>query len=270
MNLTDPSTLKAFLGRHGLRAEKKLGQHFLCSAPVVEAIVERLSDFSGALEIGPGPGVLTGPLSQTMRLVALELDPRMVESLKDSAPTADVRLQDALKSNLPALLEELPEPRAVVGNLPYYITGQLVAQIADARAHYAAAVLMMQREVADRIRAKPGDSARGSLSVYLQSLFRIDLVIQAPADAFFPPPKVDSTVLEFVPLPPDPAKDEKYFRLVRLGFGQPRKTLCNNLVAGYGVPRETAVAWLGAAGLTDNIRPHALTLEEWSALRAAI
>ncbi len=264
MNLADPGFLKQFLARNGISASKGLGQHFLCSGKVVEAISRRFEGFSGLLEIGPGPGVLTAPLSVGRRMIALEVDPRMVAALRESAPSADVRIADALVSDLSAILGELPEPRGVVSNLPYYITGPLVTRIAEARSSYDKAVLMMQKEVAQRILAKPGDSARGSLSVYLQAQFDIDKVCDAPAGAFLPPPKVDSIVLElrrnsevFAP---------SFFAFVRGAFKQPRKTLANNLLAmGVASPAEE----LERAGLDHRIRPHALTLDQWKALTSS-
>lgn len=265
LDLTDPGTLKAFLSRHGLSADKRLGQHFLCSSRVVDAIEKRLSLCQGILEIGPGPGVITSRISAfAKRAIAIELDARMVEALGESAPQVEVRQEDALKADLPGILQELPEPRGLVSNLPYYITGPLLTRIAEARAHYSVAVLMMQREVADRVLAGPRTSERGSLSVYLQSQFQIEKVVAAPAGAFLPPPKVDSTVLELRPLSSD--LPESYFKLVRLGFTQPRKTLVNNLMAGHRTTREEALAWVQASGLPELARPQELSLEEWRRL----
>lgn len=265
LDLTDPGTLKAFLSRYGISADKRLGQHFLCSSRVVDAIEKRLSLFKGILEIGPGPGVITSRVSEfAEKAIAIELDQRMIESLGESAPRVDVRQEDALKVDLSSILQELPEPRGLVSNLPYYITGPLLTRIAEAKAHYSVAVLMMQKEVADRVLAGPKTSARGSLSVYLQSQFSIEKVVSAPAGAFLPPPKVDSTVLEFRPL--DVALSDAFFKLIRFGFTQPRKTLINNLMAGYSLPREQAQEWVLAAGLQELSRPQELSLEEWKQL----
>ena len=227
---------------------------------MVSAIVGRLEAIPGLLEIGPGPGVLTSPLSERChRMVALEIDRRMVAALAESAPRADIRLEDALLVDLMEILAELPSPRAVVSNLPYFITGPLVAKIAEARSTWDKAVLMMQKEVADRIVAGPGNSDRGSLSVYLQALFSIERVCDVPPEAFLPPPKVSSTVLEFVPLVADyPAE---FFDFVRAGFKQPRKTLANNLQAL--LPRDEILRRLEAAGLDERIRPHMLTQDQW-------
>lgn len=272
MNLSEPGALKAFLAKHGLSANKGLGQHFLCSGPVVLKSVDAIGDAQGVLEIGPGPGLLTGPLAERAeRVIALEIDERMPAALAESAPAAEIRRVDALKVDLSEILAELPSPRAVVSNLPYYITGPLLTQIAAARRSFDVAVLMMQKEVAMRVLAKERESERGSLSVFLQSQFSIRKVTDAPAGAFMPPPKVDSTVLAFTPVEaPVPADEESaYFKLVRIGFTQPRKTLTNNLGSAYG-GKERVLAALLQIGLTDKARPQELTLDQWAALSRAL
>ncbi len=250
---------------HAIAPAKGLGQHFLCSASVVEAIIAAVIGCRGVLEIGPGPGVLTDPISrQCDQMIALEVDLQMVTALADSAPAADVRRLDALKQDLNLILAELPMPRAVVSNLPYYITGPLLAKIADARSEFDLAVLMMQKEVAARITAKPGDGKRGSLSVSIQRQFEVSLVVRVAAADFMPPPKVDSTVLRFVPRA---TLDDKVFgRMLRFGFAQPRKTLANNLAAGLRISRETAENALVNCGVSERARPHDLTEEQWLAL----
>jgi len=273
LKLYDPATLTAFLKKYGISASKGLGQHFLCSEAAVESIASAIAGCLGVCEIGPGPGVLTGPISeQSQRMIALELDQQMIEALKFSSPKAEVRRVDALKVDLSALLRELPEPRGIVSNMPYYITGPLLNKIAEARSELSIAVLMMQREVAQRILAKPGNGDRGSLSVYLQSLFEIDLVTHVPAKYFLPPPRVDSTVLKFTPKRFDWATDfeTRYFRIIRLSFAQPRKTLANNLVAGLLQPREVVADAIDKIGLEEKVRPHDLTLAQWEALTFAL
>jgi 16S rRNA (adenine1518-N6/adenine1519-N6)-dimethyltransferase len=201
-------------------------------------------------------------------MIALELDRSMIQALKESAPRADVRQIDALKADLSAILSELPSPRGIVSNMPYYITGPLLNKIAEARSEFSVAVLMMQREVAQRVTAEPGNGDRGSLSVYLQSRFEISLVAHAPAADFFPPPKVDSTVLRFEPKQSEfHAEFEAHFyRLIRLSFAQPRKTLANNLMSGLHQPRETVAEAIEKAGLEEKVRPHDLTLGQWAVL----
>lgn len=268
MDLTQVSDLRSFLERHGVVARKGLGQHFLCSKSVVAAIVGRLDGIQGALEIGPGPGVLTAAVSEVVpQVIALEVDDRMIGALKESAPRVVVEQGDALETDLSALLSHLASPRAVVSNLPYYITGPLVTRIAEARDHYAKAILMMQKEVGVRILAPPGNSDRGSLSVYLQVQFDIRKVADVPPGAFWPPPKVDSIVLEFVPKPTELAIEEEpgFFRMVRASFKQPRKTLANNLVA-MGYAREVVEAALSGAGIDVRARPADPGLEAWRGL----
>jgi 16S rRNA (adenine1518-N6/adenine1519-N6)-dimethyltransferase len=259
VNLADPGELRGFLRKYGLTPDKGLGQHFLCSRSVVDAIVRAIPAGTSILEIGPGPGVLTGPLSQRGPTFALELDPRMVEALSESAPDATVVQGDALKVDLEALLEGSPSPRAVVSNLPYYITGPLLGRIAEARASWALAVLMMQQEVATKILAQAGKRERGAISVRMQAQFTVSKVCNVPPSAFIPPPKVDSAVLQFMPKQGGSADlPEAFFQLVQAGFAQPRKTLANNLAA-RGQERDV----VARAGLDPSVRPHQLDQSDW-------
>jgi len=271
LELTDRAELRSFLERHALWARKALSQNYLCSPTVVKAILGRLEGFTGALEIGPGPGVLTAALANTCkRVIALEVDERMIPALAESAPSAEVRLCDALKVNLGAILDELPAPKALVSNMPYQITGPLLTLAAEHRRRYQKAVLMMQREVAQRVLAQPGDSARGSLSVYLQTQFHISKVAAVPPGAFLPPPKVSSSVLEFVPKESGLRSDEEagFFKLVRHAFRQPRKTLANNVVGLF--TREQVESWLVERELPRGTRPHMLTMDQWMDLWSSL
>lgn len=269
MRLHDPGELRGFLRRHGLDAAKSLGQHFLVSEAAVRKIVAAAEGCAGVLEIGPGPGVLTRPLTeQAERVLALELDSRFVRALKESAPAAEVRQADALKAELSAILQELPTPRAIVSNMPYYITGPLLQRFAEVRRDFDRAVLMMQREVGERITAPAGDSERGSLSVFLQSQFDIRRVANVPAGAFMPPPKVESLVLAFTPKSADAG--EEVYRIVRMGFAQPRKTLANNLSAGLRRNRDEIIPILEGLGLWEKTRAQELEEATWRALTDAL
>ncbi|RYG44201.1 ribosomal RNA small subunit methyltransferase A [bacterium] len=261
-----PEALRRFLARHGLKAEKALGQHFLASPRVVEAIVEACSDLQGILEVGPGPGILTGPLSDAHPVTAIELDTRMPILLRDSAPSAQVVIGDALEADLGALLDDLPGPRGLVSNIPYYITGPLLERFAAVRGRYSKAVIMVQREVATRLTAKPGHADRGALSVLLQAEFKITMVAQAPASCFLPPPKVDSTVLSLVPRS---ESAEPIRNLVRLGFTQRRKTLANNLAGTYG-GRDAMEDLLHELGIDVQARAQELSEREWLNLVKAL
>lgn len=262
MNLADPRILKPFLKRHQLDAQKGFGQHFLVSSTVVDAIVKCFDGFAGVLEIGPGPGVLTGPISESVeRFVALEVDRRLGPALAESAPKAEILFKNALEEPISPILEAMPEPRGVVSNLPYYITGPLLGRITDARHLWSKSVLMMQREVGTRILALPGDRNRGGLSVMIQARFTVRRVAQVPPGAFFPPPKVDSVVLELIPRQDDHPDD--FFEFVHCGFTQPRKTVANNLQS-TGFDKDL----IERAGLPLTVRPHELELESWSRLYA--
>lgn len=266
MDLSQPQVLREFLRSHGLEARKGLGQHFLCSATIVRKIAEELGDVKGCLEIGPGPGALTSMLCEHgRRVVALELDDRMIAALRESAPCAEVYRVNALDVELLDYLEDLPRPTAIVSNLPYYITGPLVTRISAAKNRFELAILMMQREVALRAIASPKYSARGSLSVFLQLQFDIVKVADVPPGAFLPPPKVESVVLSLKPKrSPYPAELEQHlFLLIRSAFRQPRKTLANNLAAMFDGKREFAESAISSVGLPLTIRPQELSNEDW-------
>lgn len=227
----------------------------------MEKIIEACSPAGGILEIGPGPGVLTQRLVQFAPTIAVDLDSRVRPALDEAAPEARLVVDDVLHVDLARLLGELPEPRVIVSNLPYYITAPIVERACETAHLIGHAVLMMQEEVAQRLEAKPGNSARGSLSVFVQSHFTISTVAKVSAGAFYPRPKVDSRVLRLDPIS-EPAIPDGFFKFMRAGFKQPRKTLVNNLIA-VGIDRAVAEAALTDAGLSAQVRPHYLALNEW-------
>ncbi len=236
-----------------------MGQHFLISSGVIGRILSASSSFSGVLEIGPGPAVLTQPLSEKAKVTAFELDEGMAAFAQTQAPLAEVHRIDALQADWEGALLALPEPRGIVSNLPYQITGPLLGRCADAAHLVTGCVLMMQREVGHKILALPGDSNRGYLSVWLQGVFEISHVCDAAPGCFLPPPKVSSVVLKFVPKPSRPASD--LLKMIKQGFVQPRKTLSNNL-RSMGVTQEM----IESCGLSASVRPHQLTMEQWQNL----
>jgi 16S rRNA (adenine1518-N6/adenine1519-N6)-dimethyltransferase len=197
-------------------------------------------------------------------MVAVEYDERMIPLLKDSSPTCEVIHGDALKVDLGEILAGLPEPRVLVSNMPYYITGPLLDRFAQVRSHYKCAVLMMQKEVGQKILAKPKERERGALSVCLQAEFEISLVCKVPPGSFMPPPKVDSLVLKLVPRVS--AVSELFRKTVRAGFGQPRKTLINNFGATFRRPREEIAELVLAAGFPETARAFELTEADWEVL----
>lgn len=178
--------------------------------------------------------------------------------MKEQAPKATIVQGDVLKTDLRTLLYELPGPRCIVSNMPYNITGPLLEKVTECRDLIKCAVLMMQKEVGERILARPGTPERGALSVAMQLQFEIKKVCDAKAGAFNPPPKVDSIVLEFTP---KPFGDQHVLAIVRAGFTQPRKTLANNLSTHYDKSK---------IGLPANIRPHQLTNDQWVELASRL
>lgn len=269
MSLSVDGELRRLLKEFRLNPKKGLGQHFLCDAEIVGAIVAEADGAQGVLEIGPGPGILTQPLSESHRVTAVELDRDMVPVLLRTSPAAHVVHADALSVDWSALLVELPGPRAIVSNMPYQISAPLLAKCAGCAGLIDRAVLMMQEEVATKVMAKPGMSERGSLSVFMQAAFEISVVVQVSPIAFMPPPKVNSTVLRLNPRPGG-GLDPDLNAFIRKGFSQPRKTLLNNLLGWHGIEREAAGTKIEAVLGDARIRPHFLTLDQWQELYRAL
>ena len=232
-----------------VRPKKRLGQHFLTDANVVRKIVDAVGAPPDApvVEIGPGTGALTGHLlDRYPGLVALEVDPEAIAHLKEKLPALDVRVGDVLDVDWGALAREKGGPLYVVGNLPYYITSPILFALLDARAHVRRAVVMMQREVADRIVAAPNTKAYGVLSVQLQLLARPKMLFPVSRNVFFPKPDVESAVVALDFDAPAPAVDEAALRrVIRTAFNQRRKMLrgsLGGLAAEWGHPPPAAFA----------------------------
>lgn len=266
-------SLGALLQRYGLHARKALGQHFLSDPGLLDKIVEAaaLPPEANVLEIGAGPGLLTRRLAMVARrVVAVELDDGFVVLLRhELAHLANVTVVhgDILKLDIPTLIAA---PYAVVANLPYYITSAVLRQLLQCVPPPFRLVLMVQREVAQRIVAAPGQMSLLAVSVQFYGQPRI--VMRIPAGAFVPPPQVDSAVLRidtYERPPVDVPSPEDFFRVVRAGFSQRRKQLRNALGAGLGLSAEQASALLSAAGIAPSRRAETLNLAEWAALTRA-
>ncbi len=215
-----------------LRPRKRLGQNFLRDGNVARKIVAAVSSGGAIVEIGPGTGALTEwLLPRDPGLTAIEVDPRAVELLRDRWPNFDVREADVLTLDWAKLAEERGGPLHVVGNLPYYITTPILFSLLDAeRGSIGEAVVMMQREVAQRIVASRGTKVYGILSVVLQKLAEPKLLFDVSRNVFHPKPDVTSSVVRFGFDVPDLGVDSGLFRtVVRMAFNQRRKTLRNSL-----------------------------------------
>lgn len=267
-DLTDMGTLKRLLARHGMAPNKGLGQHLLISRRALTAVVSAadLSPDDNVLEVGAGPGVLTRELAQrARRVVAVELDRAVLPVLRET--TAGMANVEIIPRNL---LEVDPEEvfgaesYKLVANLPYYITSLILRYLLESANPPRVLVVMVQREVAERLVAGPGEMSLLSLSVQFYGTPKI--VSYVPATAFYPPPKVDSAIVR-VDLHPAPLLDstasDLFFELIHAGFAEKRKQLHNSLARHLSVPRETIDRWLAEGAIDSMRRPQTLSLEEW-------
>ncbi|MCE9645195.1 MAG: 16S rRNA (adenine(1518)-N(6)/adenine(1519)-N(6))-dimethyltransferase RsmA [Chloroflexi bacterium] len=261
----------AVLKRFHLRADKALGQNFLQDASVLEKIVlaAEIQKEDCILEIGPGLGSLTRYLALAARQVtAVELDPDLLAPLKAVlTPYQNVRLVqgDILKLAVSELIDQ-PE-YIVAANIPYNITSAIIRHLLESSPKPRRVVLTIQKEVAERICAKPGDLSLLALSVQVYG--RPGIAATIPASAFHPAPKVDSAILriDIYDEPLVPAGMLKtFFKLTRAGFGQKRKTLRNSLSAGLHIPASAAESMLASAEIDFMRRAETLSIEEWKLL----
>lgn len=266
-----PLNVAALLRAHGLSPKKSLGQNFLIDSAALERIVAaaEVTSESSVLEVGPGLGSLTRYLAQAARrVVAVELDANLIPVLEDvlqSAGSVEIVHGDMLKLDPAHLMNE--SGYLVVANIPYYITSNLIRHLLEAPLKPSRMVLTIQREVADRITAKPGDMSLLALSVQVYG--RPKVAARIPAGAFYPAPDVDSAALR-IDLYPEPlipmAQLDDFFRLTKAGFGQKRKTLRNSLSAGLSLSGEKTALMLQTAGIDPQRRAETLAIEEWKAL----
>lgn len=231
---------RALLTAWKIRAKKQLGQNFLNDPNLARAIVDRaaIGDDDVVLEIGPGLGAITIPAAKkARRLIAVDKDGRIIHLLKTELLAAgvdnvDIREADILGVDLPSVARNVGRPLVVMGNLPYNISSQVIVQLIHARKCINRSVLMLQKEMAQRICSGPGSRDYGRLSVMLGYCAQPRVLMQVRASLFFPAPKVDSTVvhIQFADPPPVPADDEALlFRVVKAAFGKRRKTLRNSI-----------------------------------------
>ena len=261
-------------------AKSKLGQNFLQDAQAIDRIVTSLGDLTvrTVIEIGPGLGAITGLLaSRTKRIIAVELDHDLALRLRVHFPPEKVAIieQDVLTFDFAAALAQFGSPGerfVVVGNLPYYITSPILHKLAASNAALDVAVLMVQREVAERVSARPGSSDYGALSVTIQAFGPVTQLFTLPPSAFSPPPEVHSTVLRwrFAPRFPElGVQEDSFLRLVRMAFAQKRKTLANNLRAAGFAAAEVATA-LSQADIPAQARAEMLSIESFATLSQSL
>jgi 16S rRNA (adenine1518-N6/adenine1519-N6)-dimethyltransferase len=266
-----PLNIAALLRDYGLSPKKGLGQNFLVDPEALRKIIQAADILPGALvlEVGPGLGSLTRGLAQVARkVVAVELDEGLLPLLSKvlaSFPNVEIVQGDILEIDPPHLMGEAGY--LVVANIPYYITSALIRHLLSPEIKPARIVLTVQKEVADRICAGPGDLSLLALSVQVYGAAK--KVLRIPAGAFYPAPKVDSSVVR-VDLYAQPliASDdlEDFFKLARAGFSQKRKTLRNSLSAGLHLPPDRVATLLDSVEIDPRRRAETLSLPEWKRL----
>ena len=281
MDLCDINQIKALLARHGFRFSKSMGQNFL----IEDWVPYDIADASGAgagcgvLEVGPGIGPLTSQLAKRAdKVVSVELDKALLPILAETMgeySNFELVSGDILKTNISALVQEKFQrltPLACA-NLPYNITSPAITALIEANC-FQAITVMIQREVAQRICAKPGSADYGAFSVYCQYHTDPELLFEVPPTCFIPAPKVTSAVLRMVPkAKPECVDDEAhFFKVVKASFAQRRKQLINGLISSFGnkLSREQLAQAIADCGLPADVRGERLGIEEFAALSKAI
>ncbi|MCM0723684.1 16S rRNA (adenine(1518)-N(6)/adenine(1519)-N(6))-dimethyltransferase RsmA [Streptococcus iniae] len=284
MRIADYSVTRAILDRHGFTFKKSFGQNFLTDTNILQKIVDTAEIDKGVnvIEIGPGIGALTEFLAENVaEVMAFEIDDRLVPILADTLRDFDnvqVVNQDILKADLQTQIKSFKNPELpikVVANLPYYITTPILMHLIESKIPFQEFVVMMQKEVADRISAQPNMKAYGSLSIAVQYYMTAKVAFIVPRTVFVPAPNVDSAILKMVrrPEPLVRVQDEDFFfRLAKVGFVHRRKTLWNNLTSHFGKTDEIKAkleAGLENAAIKPSIRGEALTIEDYGRLADA-
>lgn len=266
--IASPEVVHYICKRFGIHMSKKLGQNFLIRRSVVDEIVAAAELTAGepVLEIGPGIGTLTQGLAQSGAAVtAVELDRRLLEVLDTTLAQYDnVRIihGDVLKVNIPEIMNH--KPFKVVANLPYYITTPIIMSLLEMKLPIERLVVMVQREVAERMVAQPGTKAYGALSVAVQYYTEPSIVMDVPPRAFMPAPEVTSAVIccRLREKPPVEVADEKlFFRVVKAAFAQRRKTFSNTMKT-TGLDKETIASVLAKANIDGARRGETFSLQE--------
>lgn len=289
MNSDDKGRMRDYAAalrkKYGFRNAKSLGQNFLNDDSVIDAMVEG-SDVGPddlIIEIGPGMGVLTAAAADEAAWVtAVEIDDRLIPMLREilaGYSNIDIVNQDIMKTDLTELIDERrkylgPEGRVrVMGNLPYYITTPILMKLLEGRVPAESFTIMMQKEVAERIEAAPGNRTYGALTVAVNYYCTVRHIADVPRDRFVPVPKVDSAVIRLDRRkgPAVNIKSEKvFFETVKAGFGKRRKTLSNAITGMEGLMKAEAGAVLTAAGIDPKRRAETLSLDEFGSLADAV
>ena len=275
--LYSPAKMAQLRAKHDFRHSKSLGQNFLSDKNIIDAIIEgsEIGAEDLVIEIGPGMGVLTAAAAEcASRVVAVEIDRHLIPILTETLEDYDnVELinADVMKTDLSEVVEKYRTSGKVriIGTLPYSITTPIVMKLLEERVPADSITIMMQKEVADRIKASPGSKTYGALSVAVGFYCTVRHIANAPKEVFVPRPKVDSTVIRLDVRQERPVElvDEKlFFETIKKGFGQRRKTLLNSLTGIRGMPKESIAAVLADCGIDSRRRAETLSMSEFADL----
>ena len=276
--LSDISTIRAVMEKNGFQFSKALGQNFLINPSVCPrmAALSGAADCAGAVEIGPGIGVLTYELSQAAKkVVAVELDKRLLPVLDETLADCDnVKIinADVMKLDLRRVIAEEfggGEEVAVCANLPYYITSPVIMRLLEERLPITAVTVMVQKEAAERLCAPPGTRACGAVSAAVRYYAEPEVLFDVSRGSFMPAPNVDSAVIQLKirKTPAVSVRDEKlFFRVVKAAFAQRRKTAVNSISNAMGIQKQRVAEAFEGAGIPENARAEALALEAFAAL----
>lgn len=284
IEIANPTRTRAIMETYGLNFKKSLGQNFLTDINVLHKIVDaaEITLEDDVIEVGPGIGALTEQLAKRAhQVMALEIDERLIPVLDETlAPYSNVTVlqQDVLKADLQKLIAENFDGQhhlKLVANLPYYITTPIIMHLLESPVQLDAIVVMMQKEVAQRLTAQPKTKDYGSLSIAVQYYTDAEIAFIVPKTVFVPQPKIDSAVVKLTPKKPikQPQDEQQFMRLVKGSFAHRRKTLWNNLQGIYGKDAETKAKLekgLTEVGIAKTIRPEALTISDFIDLANAL
>ena len=274
MKLYENSSIKNIKEVHGFRFSKSLGQNFLTDKNIVDKIVDGagIGPEDTVIEIGPGMGVITWEAaSRARKVIAIELDSSLIPILGETLARFDnvqIINQDVLKTDINELTDgEEAGHVKIIGNLPYYITTPIIMKLLEDKVKAESLTIMTQKEVADRIGAGPGTKSYGALSIAVQFYCQVEKVTDVSRNSFIPAPNVDSTVLKLKSRqqPAAAVRNEPlFFKCVRAGFGQRRKTLSNSMQTLQGVSKDLIRDSLDAAGIDPARRAETLSIEEFA------
>ncbi len=278
--LSSPKVVKTILKEYDLYFNKRLGQNFLIDENIVRKIAEigKISRDDLILEIGPGIGSLTQVISEKAgKVISVEIDKKLVvvlEELFSDHDNVTIIHKDILKTDIKALVEkEAFKNVKIIANLPYYITTPIIMGFLESDLALEKMVFLIQKEVGERLCAKPGTKAYGSLSIAAQFYADIKIEFMVPAHVFIPKPKIDSIVVSFVKRkePTVIVKNKEfYFKIVKASFINRRKTLVNSLTTNSDLSKEEVVDALNSCGIDLGIRGEALTAERFAKLANAL